>query len=369
MPVKSPSTPAPDAGPAAKPPRAPTPTPTPPPAAPTEKMPPLDAAAKAQVLKLVKQIYEKEYGRKSAAAKRELAGELVAEADQIKNNFAAKFVLLQEAVSAGSGSGDVADSRKAIEGLDRTFVIDTVPMTVDALSKLFAAGGDEPKIADWAVQAVEDRIARDDYQGARQIFHVASAKVAGDADPALRERLKAADAALTLSNRVQAALDKLKVDPTDPNANFMAGSFFCFQKLDWSKGLPLLAKGTDVKLMALSRLDLASPTDAAAQFDLAGQWWDLGQDTMHAASRGALHERANYWCQKALPGLAALQKILAQKRLSEIPSGAAPRNILKELVSDGADPKTMEGGAIRLTKGTLKTPDEIRVPFALMSLQ
>ena len=44
------------------------------------------------------------------------------------------------------------------------------------------------------------------------------------------------------------AIDKLKENPTDPEANLTAGTYYSFVKNEWDKGLPLLAKGSDPEL-------------------------------------------------------------------------------------------------------------------------
>ena len=64
------------------------------------KLPAPDSVTKAQLLKLVKQIFETEYSAKSPDGKKVLAGVLLTEANKIKSNFPAKFVLLQESQAA-----------------------------------------------------------------------------------------------------------------------------------------------------------------------------------------------------------------------------------------------------------------------------
>ncbi len=42
--------------------------------------------------------------------------------------------------------------------------------------------------------------------------------------------------------------EKLKESPDDPAANLAVGSYLCFNKDQWERGLPMLAKGSDPAL-------------------------------------------------------------------------------------------------------------------------
>lgn len=346
----------------------------PPPAAPGDapvpaKVVPPDAAARAKLLKQVKQIYQNEYNQKTIAGRKALAGQLITEADKIKSNLDARFVLLQEAQWMAVSAGDVAGCRKAIEGIDHSFTLDTTPMVVDALARL--TGADDNAVAAWAVEMIQQHLSQEDYAGARKILHQAAARILRSSDPAVREALKSSENLLAEFDRARAAIDKLKSDPADPAANYTAGRFFCFFRHEWARGLPMLARGTDLKLRDLARGDLVNPAAAPARYALAGKWWDLGQDRAHEFMQSHLRDRASFWYRQALPELGGLEKTMAEKRLADAPpAGAAADvvsgspNLLKEMTATGSVSSQPDGTfKIPGDGGKLSFPKLIAVPF------
>lgn len=267
-------------------------------------------------MKVVKKVFEQEYQQKTLAAKCRLAGELVAEADKIKSNFEARYVLLDEALAAASSSGDVVDCRDALSGLERSFRLDP-KLTTDLLTKLAENGAGDSALADWAAELIEQRFDQDDFQGARKLIRLVSAKLARSQDGAARAKLTKEESVLTEYDKAHLAIEKLKRDPADAAANFAGGKFFCFFRHSWERGLLLLARGTDAKLKDLAAADLANPVDPSARYALGGRWWDLGEDKMHASLQSHLRERARYWYRLALPGLEGLEKTMADKRSTE----------------------------------------------------
>ncbi len=101
---------------------------------------------------------------------------------------------------------------------------------------------------------------------------------------------------------VVAAEKTLATDPDNAEANLTLGRWLCLNADDWAAGLPLLAKGSDAALAGLARRDLAAPTAAAAQIELADSWWDLAQ-SKNGPDRAHLTGRAIYWYQQAQPNI------------------------------------------------------------------
>jgi hypothetical protein len=102
-----------------------------------------------------------------------------------------------------------------------------------------------------------------------------------------------------------AVLDAEKLLGTDPDnaqANLTVGRWLSFSGDDWPAGLPLLAKGSDAALAGLAKRDLAAPTAAAAQIELADGWWDLAQ-SKNGPDHVHLTGRAIYWYQQAKPNI------------------------------------------------------------------
>ena len=83
----------------------------------------------------------------------------------------------------------------------------------------------------------------------------------------------------------------LRNQPNDAAANLAVGRFLCFSKGQFDEGLPLLAKGNDAAVQALASKDLAKPTAAAAQVEVADLWFDLAEAESAAAKKQNLQKR------------------------------------------------------------------------------
>src|SRR4029077_1128593 len=107
------------------------------------------------------------------------------------------------------------------------------------------------------------------------------------------------------------ALKGLEKEPSNPNLNLRAGKFLCLDKSDWTAGLPLLAKSSDMQLRTLARMDLATPTEPNVQGDLGQKYWDWSSH-LQGPEKANAQGRAIYWYLKAYPSLAGLAKLSAQ---------------------------------------------------------
>jgi formylglycine-generating enzyme required for sulfatase activity len=342
------------------PPVPPTPTPPQPPAPPvtpplvpppapesvvappkSAKMAPPDAATQEKNLKLARMIFEKEYAQDTPDGKRQLVAKLLDEAGNIRKNLSAKFVLLEQARDLAIETGDAVSCRRAIEQLDEGFVVDARTMAAGMVAKFLPKGGADPVVLGWALDVADALMKMDDMDGAARLAALFPA-VVKDAD--LAARLKALQADIGEYLRMKPVLAKLQSSPDDPAANLEAGRYYCCVRGDWAKGLPLLAKGSDAALKAAAAADLANPTEAAAQFALANQWWEAAKGT--AAAADSLRDRAGTWYEKALPGLTdELEKVLAQKRLAELAAAPPPPKPVPSRPSHPAVPQPKSGPA------------------------
>ena len=111
---------------------------------------------------------------------------------------------------------------------------------------------------------------------------------------------------------------KLKANPEDAAAHLLLGQNCCLDD-DWKNGLPHLAKGSDAKLQALAKRELASPPAAPNdQIKLADAWWTLAK-TRQGEERDVLLLRASYWYDRAHAKLSSgLNRLKAEKRLEEL---------------------------------------------------
>ena len=98
---------------------------------------------------------------------------------------------------------------------------------------------------------------------------------------------------------VKAARKTLETRPEDPGACLQVGRFLCFYKLDWEKGIPLLARGSDAALRTVAEQEQAKPVDGAAMAAVGDAWsgWIPKAGTLKKKAE----ERMLFWYQKAWP--------------------------------------------------------------------
>jgi len=222
-----------------------------------------DAAALKAAEKLVKETFKEDYAKTKPADKLALAKKLMAQAEEARDDLAAKHVLLREASTLAAQAGDLDASLAAVKKLSAAFAMDVAPLKKSVL-------------------AIVSAVARDP----------------------------------ELSNATS-AMQTLLGKPDNPAANLTAGKYFCFAKGEWETGLPLLAKGSDPALKALAEKELARPEGGEAQAALAEGWCKLAESA-RGRQKSSISGHAIAWYEQALPALEALSKTKAEKILANL---------------------------------------------------
>ena len=110
---------------------------------------------------------------------------------------------------------------------------------------------------------------------------------------------------------------RFRVNPEDSAAGVAVGSFLCFIKGDWDKGLKLIADGKGGDLVEVARMDLRGASRAHEQVGIGDAWWELSQRGSGAYQQGA-QDRAVMWYTKSLENLPdSLDRIHVENRLNE----------------------------------------------------
>jgi hypothetical protein len=292
-------------------------------AEPVERRPVPDDAAQAKATALVQEIFGRQ-PRQTAEERRTLAQKLLAQAQGTADDAAARFVLLRLARDTAAGAGDLELSLEAVDAMAEGFQIDAAAMKVEAVetaARGAATAAQHKAAAEGALSLADEAMRRDDVETATRLDRIAVAAARKGRDGVLVNKAVAhgreVEKAARAYRKVKSALATLEQSPADPEANLAVGRYLCLTKGDWSKGIPMLALGSDEPLKGLAARELKPPADAAGQAALGDAWWDVAEQD-EGTAKDQLRSRAAAWYRKALPDLSGLAKAKAQKRIDEV---------------------------------------------------
>jgi hypothetical protein len=299
------------------------------------------AAAQADSWKLIKEdLYKDEIANaKTPAQKVELAGKLLAVAQDTNKDPVGKYVLLAQAKELAISSGDPPTAFKCLDQLGQVYDINYPVMKLElfaALAKTASSPDDCQILVEGLNRWADGQVKSDRYEPAKKACDIALKVARTNRESALVNQTlvhqKEIGEIETSYLRNQSAIQTLTSDPADPTTNLNVGEFNCFIKGDWDKGLPMLAMGSDAGLKTLAAKELAGVSGADAQVGLGDGWWALSEKE-EGLERDRIREHAGDWYDEALPSLEGLAKAKVAKRLKEIEAvpGHSPRVEVKGL--------------------------------------
>ncbi len=147
---------------------------------------------------------------------------------------------------------DIADKIQA------EFDGDVEAIKAELLAKGAALAASTPETArnfcETAMKLAKVAVDRDDYEAALRYAKAATGTTCRVKDPQFSRELGVHERQIELLKTryaaVEKALDTLNANANDPTANLTVGTWRCFYKGDWEKGLPCLAKGSRPELAA-----------------------------------------------------------------------------------------------------------------------
>jgi hypothetical protein len=234
-----------------------------------------------------------------------------------------RFAVLELARDLFAKAGDMEAACRVIEKQAQQYKIDAPSMQLDVLLTAApkAKGVQLVSIARRADHLFLQAVQQEDFEAAEQVLRMAQAAAKKTDQTAIAKRcvrnqvrLRKYEAASAKYQEAQAAL---ATNLDDPAANQIAGSYLCFVKGDWPKGLPFLARGADDQLRRLAEKEAAGVIEAAEQLDLGNDWWKAAENAEdHVAD--ALRDRAAKWYRLAVPHLSGVDQEQAQRRLQQL---------------------------------------------------
>ncbi|QDT57985.1 hypothetical protein SV7mr_04740 [Stieleria bergensis] len=204
----------------------------------------------------------------------------------------------------------------------------------------------------------------DDYGRSQRLIRLVRRWYSHEDSPDTTEKIDRLRSLLGAAYRVyedsKESLSTLRIDPDNDEAAQVVGRFLCFFKADWEAGLPLLARTTNEDLAKLIKADIANPTAASEQLELADQWWTMGDRTTNAY-RQAARDRAKHWYVIVLPELkSGLDRLHVEGRLQEHSKAAAssPITVMRELADEFDVDLTLPLAAVIRGTSTSKSRDD-----------
>jgi hypothetical protein len=289
-----------------------------------EKVP--DAKEQEKALAVIKDLFKEDFAKKKPADLVELSDKLFKQAQETKDDAASRYILFRESMNLAAQAGDLERVMNVVEELSKGFQINAPEMKAGLFERAVPAA----KTADAArgltediLQTIKEAVANDDFDTADRLVKIAETAAKKAKVVALTSEITARgkEAARLRGEfaKVKEALTTLEKKPTDPEANGIAGQYFCLAKGNWEKGLPMLVQAKDEKMKALAEKDVANPDTPQAQMEMADAWFDLaaGKD-LDAAYKPYTQLRALYWYEQCVGGLTGLTKTKVEKRMADL---------------------------------------------------
>jgi serine/threonine-protein kinase len=266
---------------------------------------------------------------KTAKDKAELARTLLQTAAKSGAKETELYVLLRIAKDLAAQGMDAKTALEAIDARAAAFDVDAMGEKVDLLTKTTAKGQDAAAWAGAALDVAQEASEADDYESAVKLAARAEALARLANDRQLQDLAKDRSKELADLKRVADGLTghfkTLETKPDDPAANTAVGKFVSLVKGDWKRGLPMLAKGSDVILKQIAAKEIARPKEPEMQFALAEDWDGLSEKARTPLEKRRCQVRAKYWYQQALADATGVLKPRIEKRLKELSAIADPR--------------------------------------------
>ena len=212
---------------------------------------------------LVRELYHKEYESKQEISQQQaMAQRMLKQAEQMTNDPAGQYVLLDIAIKIATRIGDTSTAISALDDLTATFEVDELSTAHAALVAL--AKKDRSRVGISMLLAKSRTLIDKASSRSSSTLPRLCVRSRTAAARQLGDRRFCQPASTTGSTgrgigegpaRRATRLATL-TDKDDPDAHLRVGRYYCFTKGEWEKGLPLLAKCSDTRLQRLAEEEL-----------------------------------------------------------------------------------------------------------------
>ncbi|MBN9121669.1 MAG: hypothetical protein J0I06_21415 [Planctomycetes bacterium] len=284
-------------------------------------VPPAEEVEKAT--KLVRDLFKSEYAKTQPKAKAALAEKLFKQAEETNDDPVARYALYRESAELAAAAGDVTLTLEALGAIRTRYSGGKSEQDEPVLKAITARApaADALTLANYLIRTVDDAVAADELEPAERL--AALAVTAANRSKNVRAssvaaaRVKEVEAFKKESAPIKEALKTLEKTPTNAAAALVAGKYYCFQRGEWEKGIPLFVVGNDAKLKALAEKEVEGSKEAADLLAVADGWYEAGTAAPAHHKRAALGRAFTFYA-KAAPDLTGLNRTRADKRIEEL---------------------------------------------------
>lgn len=234
------------------------------------------------------------------------------------------YALLLEARRLAVSAMDVERGIEIINEIDRLFDVERVVLLEKLLSDLERRSLALPQrevLIEQALGGTRAALRQDKVTIADSLSVLATKSASKTKDPikkkaaiALREQVVATKSA---SDDRDAALEKLKSSPDDPQAHLALGRYLALALGDFQTGCEHLVKGSDAALAAAASQHLAASSDEE-RLAAVETWHTLLTSLKSPAEKLQLQRHILEVCQEMVPRLTGLPQAQAEKHISRI---------------------------------------------------
>jgi hypothetical protein len=278
------------------------------------------AADQDAARKVVRGLFKIEYAAVDRIGRRTAAKKLL-EASNGANNVTERYVLLRDAIDIATKANDPWTAFKAAERMATSFQTDLEELraSIIANGKKIASSPEEAGIiAEACLTLWEWMMTAENYEAAERWAKEAEqiAKNAKDGGLIQSSKEMGLEAAETKKEKERAAKAEtiLKDNPKDQAANGDLGSYLCFARCDWEKGVSYLLE-TDGFLLEMAKKETIKAADAETQFDVGKAWLSASEKEKNPIMRRRFATRGRHWLETALKSADGLLKRKLLKRL------------------------------------------------------
>lgn len=212
---------------------------------------------------------------------------------KLVNDPVEQFALWRLAIREAVLAGDAAGAQAIADEMEKAFILDDpLEFRVGVMKSVnpFKRGRNLQTVELLAM--VESVLASRDFDSAETLNEVADQRLRDPFDKAVNERIDEQKERITAirdayeSGGYRPAFEMLEVEPTNAEANSLAGRFACFYLNDWEQGLPYLANAcidstcspaATAELSLSDEPQLFGDSDAEAICDVADLWWEVAE--------------------------------------------------------------------------------------------